>query len=101
MKKFKKHISAFLALALIASCSVLAFADQENDIEIPGDTQHEHYYQVESFEEGVVTFRCEDCDDSFTERFDEHINERGYELLDMNGDGIVNAKDFAYLIKNY
>ena len=36
-----------------------------------------------------------------TECFAEHIDEVGYSPLDMNSNGIVNAKDYALLVKNY
>ena len=60
-----------------------------------------HNYCVVSFENGIATLKCSDCNDVTEEAFENHINQRGYAPLDMNDDGIVNAKDYAYLIKNY
>ena len=60
-----------------------------------------HNYQVLSFNGDVVLLKCKDCGITTNDSFKNHINERGYAPLDMNDDGIVNAKDYAYLIKNY
>ena len=97
MKNTKKLFVAFLVVCITISCAALAFANQENGIDIP----HTHEYQVVHFEDGIVTCECKICKETKYERFDSHINEWDYELLDMNGDEIVNAKDFAILVKNY
>ena len=61
----------------------------------------DHSYQVTSFNNGIAVLTCTCCDEECSDSFAAHINESGYEPLDMNGDGIINAKDYAYLIKNY
>ena len=60
-----------------------------------------HNYELSSFENNCAVFSCVRCDSIYNEPFSEHINQRDYAVLDMNGDGIVNAKDYAYILKNY
>lgn len=96
MKKNTKRIALLSAFFLLITGAMVAVAGQENNLIIP----HEHDYQIVAFEEGVVTFRCEDCDAMHTEDFADHINE-DYEPLDVVADGIVNAKDYAYLLQHY
>ena len=97
----KKHIKFTLLLALIIAVIstglIMAMADQENEFEEPC----EHEYQITAFNHGEITFTCEICEDTYTDYFVKHINERGYEPIDMNHDGIVNGKDYAYLMRNY
>ena len=97
-KQFKLVLLSALVMAVISTGLMIAFASQENDLEV----QHDHEYFVASFSNGVATLECDICGETQTARFDEHINERGYEPLDINNDGIVNAKDYGYLIQgNY
>ena len=44
---------------------------------------------------------CSECKNRIITRFEEHINERNYAPLDVVEDGIVNAKDYAYIYQNY
>ena len=97
MNKKSKLIIFISVFAIILTASIIAFADQENNFEI----EHEHDYSITAFKDGVVTFTCEECGDEFTEIFEEHLNEKNYELLDMNNDGIVNGKDYGYLLQNF
>ena len=59
-----------------------------------------HNYEIDSFENGLVVFKCSRCEDEHSDAFADHINERGYAPLDMNDDGIVNAKDYAYILRH-
>lgn len=96
----KNLILSVLVIALTLAFStgfVNAFADQENEFDIP----HNHELTVTSFNNGEVTYTCAICEDSFVDYFENHINESGYEPLDVVDDGIINAKDFAYLSRNY
>jgi hypothetical protein len=61
---------------------------------------HTHTFEIYSFNNGVVTFRCSGCEATESVVFIEHIN-TGYEPLDIVDDGIVNAKDFAQLKRLY
>jgi hypothetical protein len=61
----------------------------------------EHSYEISRFENEIIDFSCVRCNNKYSESFADHINERGYVPLDMNGDGIINAKDYAYLLKNF
>ena len=99
MNKKTKIIAVISAICILFTGALIALADQENEFDIP----HEHEYQITSFDShtGVITFKCEICDEETTERFIDHVNERGYEPIDMNHDGIINGKDFAYLMRNY
>ena len=96
MKKFKLIISISIVIAVICTGFIIAFADQENELEFC-----DHEYEVSAFDHGVVTFECTECGDTVTDNFSDHITERGYEALDMNNDGIVNGKDYAYLMRYY
>jgi hypothetical protein len=96
MKKIKIIICLALAVAVICTGLVLAFADQENELEFC-----DHEYEITAFNDGVATFECTECGDTYTDAFADHINEEGYESLDVVPDGIINAKDFSYLMKNY
>lgn len=65
-----------------------------------------HSYTLTSFENYVAQITCSGCQNSFSVNFKDCINksqgEQGYyECLDVTGDGIINAKDYAQLIKNY
>ena len=60
-----------------------------------------HSYAIQQFENGVAEFRCSRCEDEFSDSFADHINDKDCDYFDMNGDGIVNAKDYAYLLKNF
>lgn len=99
-KKRNYLIIATVLFLLVTSASLIVFADQENNFNAPCS---EHEYQIINFdaESGEIDFECENCEEKHKELFAEHINERGYESIDMNHDGIVNAKDFAYLLHHY
>ena len=97
MKKLSLIFVIFAFIIAAGTGIIFTLANQENEIEIPC----EHEYAVTAFENGTATLTCTDCGDTFEESFAEHINERDYALFDMNSDGIVNAKDYAILVKNY
>lgn len=99
MNKKTKIIAFISALCILFTGTLIVLANQENEFDIP----HEHEYLITDFDSntGVITFTCEICNDEKTDKFVDHINERGYEPIDMNHDGIVNGKDFAYLMRNY
>ena len=101
MKKFLKNnlkivIILGVIIAVVLTGFVFAFADQENELEFC-----DHEYTVTAFSNGVATICCSECGDTDTLVFAEHLNSRDCEELDMNHDGIVNAKDYAYLINNF
>lgn len=77
--------------------------DIQNGVVTVTDSTHEHQYQITSFDtrDGSIIYTCDVCGEQQTDHFIDHINERGYEIIDMNHDGIVNGKDFAYLMRNY
>lgn len=93
-KKNKAFFAVILALAIIGT-GVMVYADQN---ETP---DHSHDYKVATFDGNEASLICQICGAETTDRFDSHINEENYAPLDMNGDGIVNAKDYAYLIHHY
>ena len=96
MKRYKLCICILTAVFVICTGVLIAFADQENELEFC-----DHEYEISAFNHGVVTFECTECGDSYTENFKDHLNERGYEAIDMNSDGIVNGKDYGYLLRDY
>ncbi|MBE6740995.1 MAG: leucine-rich repeat domain-containing protein [Ruminococcaceae bacterium] len=61
---------------------------------------HFHSYSISGLNNDMLVFRCS-CEKSYSERFSDYINVRGSLPVDLNADGIVNAKDYAILIKNY
>ena len=61
---------------------------------------HIHAYSITDFQNGTVIFSCS-CGDSYGTLFADHLNNRGDAALDMNGDGIINAKDYAILMKQF
>ena len=62
----------------------------------------EHNYEVaccnQANKDTIVSFECTKCENKYTENFTMHIN-KNYPPLDVNNDGIVNAKDFARILK--
>lgn len=49
--------------------------------------------------EPVPMLTCTKCGETDEEAFAEHLNDTDCEELDINSDGIVNGKDYAYLIQ--
>ena len=101
MKKFlKNNLKIVIILGVIIAVAftgfVFAFADQENELEFC-----DHEYTVTAFSGGVATICCSECGDTDTLVFAEYLNSRDCEELDMNHDGIVNAQDYAILIRNF
>jgi hypothetical protein len=94
----KKWLMMLCAAVLALTVTMIAFAAQENELNTPC----EHDYQVVSLESnGDIILMCDNCYDRITTTFVEHINERNYAPLDVVPDGIVNAKDYAYIYRNY
>ena len=94
----KKWVWIALALVLAFTGTVIAFASQENEME----NGCEHDYQIVSLEpNGDIILTCENCNDRTTTTFAEHLNDREYAPLDVVPDGIVNAKDYAYILHHY
>lgn len=96
-KKNYKWIIIFSMLLVLLTSAVLVFANQENEYEIP----HDHEYSIVSFHDDIAVFQCDICDDTLEICFSDHLNQYDYPLLDLNGDGIVNAKDYALLIQRF
>ncbi|MBR3149808.1 MAG: hypothetical protein IKF64_06525 [Eubacterium sp.] len=94
MKKQSVFVLVTVLAAVVAFSGMLvASADQENNIDIP----HEHEYYVSSFDKGEAVVTCEICGDSYDDNFTDHLNNTGDDVFDVNYDGIVNGKDYAYL----
>ena len=55
-----------------------------------------HAYALSGFNKGVIEFSCIHCMDGYNEKFEDYLNTTD-ETLDVNNDGIVNGKDYAYL----
>lgn len=65
-----------------------------------------HKYALTGFSNHTAQITCSDCGSSYTVNFNDCINkskgEQGYcEYLDVHSDGIINAKDYAVLIKMF
>ena len=73
----------------------------ENELEPDNDCEHDweivYYIPVEN--DNIVVLRCDECNAYYRVSFAEKLN-TDFAPLDLNNDGIVNAKDLAYLTKN-
>lgn len=95
---FKKRMTALLLAAVVlASGSAIAFAQPDGE----NDSPHTHEYHVITFSQGVVSYKCRYCNDVYSETFASRLNERNYAPLDVVADGVINAKDYAFLINHY
>lgn len=94
MKKKNKFFFAVVLTLAIISTGIIVYAQNETPC-------IEHDYKVAAFDNGTATLMCQQCGETCSDCFGDHLNQRGYEPLDMNDDGIVNAKDYAYLIHHY
>lgn len=59
-----------------------------------------HNYSLNSFDGTDATVKCTRCDSEYTINFTERYNQPD-NYLDVVNDGIVNAKDYAKLMKEY
>ncbi|MBQ7741118.1 MAG: hypothetical protein IJT65_07805 [Eubacterium sp.] len=105
----KKRVTKVLIalIAISAMFCIIAYGDNELP-HVPltpktttTTTEHTHNYQIVEFDGGIITFSCGLCGNSYTMAFSEHINDTDCPELDVVSDGIVNAKDYAYLMKTY
>ena len=60
-----------------------------------------HAYALSGFSKGIIEYSCIHCKDSYNERFEDYLNSTDDVTLDVNKDGIVNGKDYAYLKQQY
>ncbi|MBQ9228893.1 MAG: hypothetical protein IJ168_08700 [Eubacterium sp.] len=94
----RKWILFLLAAAVLLSGTAMALAAQENEL----TPECAHHYQIVSFDrDGNIVLKCQKCRDVMSTTFVEHLNERDYEPLDVVPDGIVNAKDYGYILRHY
>ena len=59
-----------------------------------------HSYEAKGFDGTNATIKCKNCDSNYTIQFIDCYNTQN-SYLDVNDDGIVNAKDYAKLLKEY
>ncbi len=73
----------------------------ENESEPENDCEHnwQIVYTVSVPNDNIVVFRCLKCNEYYRVSFADHLNDHNFPLLDLNNDGIVNAKDLAYIMK--
>ncbi len=66
------------------------------------DNGCEHEWTISSynsiFNDTIITLHCSNCQRDYIVSFSNYLN-RGFPPLDLNNDGIVNAKDFAIIQK--
>jgi len=65
-----------------------------------------HPYAVTAFKNGTATISCSVCGKTYTAVFAEHINavtgDTAYDAaLDVNNDGVINARDYSLLVKMF
>jgi hypothetical protein len=79
----------------------------QSDLEVYPIWADDHDIQIVSFNDDVVTIKCANCDDKDAEYvFSKLVNAKAgtlryVEAIDINKDGIINAKDYAKLIKMF
>lgn len=76
-----------------------AFKNCSIDLNNKAHTYEIAYYQP-IYHDNLIAFKCSKCNDEYNESFVEHVN-KYYPPLDLNNDGIVNGKDFAYIMRGY
>ncbi|MBQ3471808.1 MAG: hypothetical protein IJH17_05520 [Clostridia bacterium] len=91
----KRVIAFAVLLALALSIGLVAFAQQNNEPQ----TSHTHEYVITSVSGGEIAYTCTSCGESYSEYFADYLNGDG-EIYDVNYDGIINGKDYAYLAQN-
>ncbi|MCR5208036.1 MAG: hypothetical protein K6C14_06115 [Eubacterium sp.] len=93
----KKRFIVLLLTATFAAAwtGIIVYAEQD------GGTPHPHEYAVAAFDGENATVTCNICGEYKTVNFAAELNSTDCPELDMNDDGIVNAKDYAYLIKHF
>jgi len=67
------------------------------------DNGCEHKWIVSKYDniysDTIVTLHCQNCGCDYQVSFSNYLNSRSFSPLDLNNDGIVNAKDFAIIQK--
>ena len=83
------------------------FSEVTEDLEIYAIWKDHHTLEITDFQKGIVSVDCSVCEDQkATYKFADYINIRQNEesfapILDRNADGIINAKDYAKLKKQF
>lgn len=67
---------------------------------IEPDNGCEHIWKAQYFSKGIVTLKCEECEETYKVRFSKKANKR-FAPLDLNNDKIVNGKDYGILKREY
>lgn len=75
-------------------------------ITIMAQTTDEHCYKVVDFRNGIVGIKCEHCGAYYRTSFEGYVNimegdDWYISALDVNDDGIINAKDYAKIYNEY
>ncbi|MBR3150110.1 MAG: hypothetical protein IKF64_08065 [Eubacterium sp.] len=60
-----------------------------------------HSYELSDFNKGVAVFSCVRCEEKYNEHFEDYLNKTDYAPFDVNNDGIINGKDYAYLKQDF
>jgi len=81
-------------------------SEVNDDLQIYAIWREDHNLQITAYDRGIVTAVCtkEGCGAEKTYKFDSYINAKSgddnyEEVLDLNSDGVINAKDFARLAR--
>lgn len=111
MRKINKLISVLFLVAILGTLSIFAYASEI--IITPPEDSH-NYYVTEIWLDDI-TYVCQDCGEEITLTKSElkvmwsteYINKAPQSAdvddsayLDLNNDGIINAKDYAILVKD-
>lgn len=86
--------------------------DDEESTSDSGSSVCSHNYVIVGFncESGLATIKCSLCDDVYTDYFANHVtgriipgqNPENYDpIFDVVNDGVINGKDYAYLMQQY
>ena len=101
-----KHYRFLSGRAKFTVCFVVAVAlvITAKSVYASVNSHESHNYEITSFDKatGEVCLRCAECGDEQTQLFSEELNSRGASLLlDVVNDGVVNAKDYAFIERHY
>lgn len=109
MNRSKKLITVLCSLVLILSVGVCVYA-ADNNLNVPDEC--EHSYKAVDYKGANVIYECAECEDiiviskqDLLIKWDiQYVNKKpsadnASKYLDVNNDGIINAKDYA-IIRN-
>jgi Leucine-rich repeat (LRR) protein len=77
----------------------------QSDLDVYPIWYDDHDIQIQSFKDNIVSINCNNCGDKSAQyNFEDLVNAKSgtlryVQVVDVNNDGIINAKDYAKLLK--